>query len=283
MQKRIMKVPNDLNKNTELYKNINKQLGNLAQTYNNIAASIVAGMRERFSEYVQDIQKTFHEKINTELIRKVFLILSEANYAISENTRNVTKLLGEKGWYISLDMPLSSLVKIVSENSESDKDDLDEIMSEYFREHSQSIIDNIALNFPNRGKVIRSAFKAHNNGDYDLSIPVFLAQADGICYEIIGIQLYGRKKGKPKTEKYVEKLSADTFMTALLEPFRTPLPISASKCDRNEINDYLNRHAVLHGEYSDYGIEINSLKSMSLLNYIAQVLLKAKEKQKNVA
>ena len=283
MQRRIMNVPNEISKNNELYKNINKQIRDLAQTYNKIGISIVTGIRERFSEYIQDIQKTFHEKINTELIKKVFLILSEANYAISENTKNVTKILGEKGWYISLNMPLASLVKIVSENLERDKDDLDEIMAKYFREHSQSIIDNITFNFPNREKVIKSAFKAHNNCDYDLSIPVFLAQADGICYEIIGIQLYGRKKGKPKTEKYVETLSADSFMTALLEPFLTPLPISASKCDRNEMDDYLNRHAILHGEDSDYGIEINSLKAMSLLNYIAQVLSKAKEKQQVIA
>jgi len=185
MQKRLRAMANGLGKNTESFKKFNEQVEHLAQTYNNIVTSIITGMRERFSEYVQEIQKTFSEKINSELIKKVFLVLSEANYAISENTRNVTKLLGQKGWYISLDMPFSSLVKVVIENSEGEEDKLDEIMSEYFRQHFQSIINDIASNFPNREKVIRSAFKAHIDGDYDLAIPVFLAQADGICYEII--------------------------------------------------------------------------------------------------
>lgn len=265
-----------------MQKKIREQVDTLAHTYNNIVTSIISGIRDKFAEHVQEIQKTFSKTINSELIKKVFLVLSEANYAISENARIVTKSLALKGWYISLDMPFSSLVKAISENWEEQVDELDEIMSEYFRQHSKNIINHIASNFPNREKVIRSAFKAHINGDYDLAIPVFLAQADGICYEIIGIQLYRRQKGKPITTKYADRFSADAFMNALLEPFRTPLPISASKRERNEVENFFNRHSILHGESCDYGSEINSLKAISLLNYISQVLLRAKEKQQNV-
>ena len=42
--------------------------------------------------------------------------------------------------------------------------------------------------------------------------------------------------------------------------------------ERESLMNVLNRHEVLHGESVDYGTEINSLKAMSLLYYIASVL-----------
>ena len=260
----------------EVLKKFGAQIDNLALTYTQIADSIISGIKDSFARYIEEIQKSFSEKINSDFIEKVFLILSQANQAISDNTRQATILLGEKGWYVSLDMPLSPLVKIGNQLSEGQTVNLDKIMSDYFRSNSENIINAIVENFPDREKIIRSAFTAHRNGDYDLSIPVFLSQADGICYEIIGIQLYSRAKGKPKTIKFVDQFSADSFMNALLEPFRTPLPISASKKDRIDAEEAFNRHAILHGESCDYGSEINSLKAISLLNYISQVLAKAR-------
>ena len=81
-----------------------------------------------------------------------------------------------------------------------------------------------------------------------------------------------RKKGKPKTAIYVDTISADTLKLALLAPLSQPLPISASQYERDESFNELNRHQVMHGEVVNYGTEINSLKSISLLNYVVQVL-----------
>ena len=51
---------------------------------------------------------------------------------------------------------------------------------------------------------------------------------------------------------------------------------SILQCSDNSSNvsltNVLNRHEVLHGESVDYGTEINSLKAISLLYYIASVL-----------
>ena len=65
-------------------------------------------------------------------------------------------------------------------------------------------------------------------------------------------------------------------MSAILEPFKTDvvLPIHANTGQRKSltIEDYLNRHMVLHGEDCDYGSETNSLKAISLINFVASVL-----------
>jgi hypothetical protein len=61
-------------------------------------------------------------------------------------------------------------------------------------------------------------------------------------------------------------------MAALLSPLAQTLPIGASERQRNEEFIGLNRHMVLHGESLNYGNKINSLKAISLINYVAHVL-----------
>ena len=70
----------------------------------------------------------------------------------------------------------------------------------------------------------------------------------------------------------MDSVASDTFRHALLSPLSQPLPISASKHERDESFNELNRHQVMHGESLGYGTEINSLKAISLLNYVTQVL-----------
>jgi hypothetical protein len=136
------------------------------------------------------------------------------------------------------------------------------------------IENRIVSKFPHRAKIINSAFSAHKRGEYELSIPIFFAQTDGICYEVINQHLFMRLRGekKPSTAIYVDSIASDTFRHALLSPLSQPLPISASKNERDESFNELNRHQVMHGESFDYGTEINGLKSISLLNYVAHVL-----------
>jgi len=71
---------------------------------------------------------------------------------------------------------------------------------------------------------------------------------------------------------YVEQIASDTYRAALLEPLAQTLPIGASQNERHDGFSELNRHMVLHGESLDYGTEKNSLKAISLINYVSIVL-----------
>ncbi|MED7789604.1 hypothetical protein [Francisella sp. 19X1-34] len=77
---------------------------------------------------------------------------------------------------------------------------------------------------------------------------------------------------KPRTAKYVEQIAADTYKAALLSPLAESTPIGASEHEREEGFNLLNRHTVLHGEFLDYGNKVNSLKAISLINYVSQAL-----------
>ncbi len=72
---------------------------------------------------------------------------------------------------------------------------------------------------------------------------------------------------------YVKQVApAGTLEAAFLSPFAETLPISASEDERDDRFSGLNRHMILHGESLDYGTRINSLKAISYINYVTQVL-----------
>ena len=74
---------------------------------------------------------------------------------------------------------------------------------------------------------------------------------------------------KPQTAKYVDQIEVETLLAAFLSPLASTLPINASKKQRESDFNQLNRHQVLHGESVGYGTKINSLKAISLINYVA--------------
>lgn len=123
-----------------------------------------------------------------------------------------------------------------------------------------------------RAAILESAFNAHKRKEYALSIPVFLIQADGICYDLINKQLYSTKDKVSVLTGYAKTITADTFRSILLYPLTQPIPISASAKVRAEDFNDLNRHQVIHGEVTNYNTELNSLKTVSLLNYVSYVL-----------
>lgn len=203
-------------------------------------------------------------------------IFSESIRHLPENIQAALLTLGNHGWFFDLEMPMSFLWELENTLNEGEITEAEVALVEYFRENLQSIENRFASKFPHRAKIINSAFNAHKRGEYELSIPVFLAQTDGICYEVINQHLFMRKRGekkpRPSTAIYVDSIASDTFRHALLSPLSQPLPISASQNERDNSFNELNRHLVMHGESLDYGTEINGLKSISLLNYVAQVL-----------
>lgn len=81
-----------------------------------------------------------------------------------------------------------------------------------------------------------------------------------------------KQNRKPRTAIYVEQIAVDTFRAVLLSPLAHSLPIGASEKERGAGFNELNRHMVLHGESLDYGTKTNSLKAISLINYVSHVL-----------
>lgn len=93
---------------------------------------------------------------------------------------------------------------------------------------------------------MHDAFWAHRKERYTLSIPVFLAQADGIAIEAKGVKAFSRKHGSRLMDKVEfskeHRFFSDIWFEVLLEN-DAEIRIKAE----NASPKALNRHAVLHG------------------------------------
>jgi hypothetical protein len=227
-----------------------------------------------FEEVLRPIaaQMAEFKRMIQESFGPLFQRVSKAFADLPPQAQRAVLALANHGWFFDLEMTPADLWQLEKLFSNGDAEQAEEALTEYFECRVGDIQAATIKRFPNRKACLEEAFQAHVNGSYYLSIPVLFAQTDGICKETVGHYLFIRKDKKPSTAIYVEQLADDTLHAAFLAALAFPLPIGASERERGGDFIELNRHMVLHGESTDYGTKINSLKAISLLNYVAKNL-----------
>lgn len=222
----------------------------------------------------------------TELHRQlapVFNQLAEAFEHLPPRQRRALEVLGKDGWYLDPGLDFKRLFEIADLFEAESHDDARVILCEHFDQRAEAIGVEVAARFPARSRAVMAAIAAHRRGEYVLSIPVLLAQADGVCTELIGVQLYSRRDGKPQIAAHLRLKDRTPIMASLLHPLSLTMPVSAGQKERLEAQygDLLNRHSVLHGESTDYDTRINSCRALSLLVYVSWVLEKVAKAAQN--
>jgi len=193
---------------------------------------------------------------------------------LPECTQAALLKLGEYGWYFDLRLSILEIQDLVDALSDGNIEEAESALVEHFENSLHEIEEDISKKFPLREKLIKAAFNAYRRQEYDLAIPVLLAQADGICKEATGKYLFIKERGRtrPEIASYVDQVDEGSYEAALLSPLTKTLPVNASTRERADAFNALNRHQVLHGESLDYGSKINGLKAISLINYVAWIL-----------
>ena len=179
-------------------------------------------------------------------------------------------MMAEIGWYIDPEMPWTAPTKCADALSEGNKNEVVEALIEYYQKRVESIELKLKSSYKQREQVLHDAFNAHREGKYNLSIPVFLAQADGMWWDKYETNLsikIDRNNEFPRIKSHIKEELYSTIGLLL-----KPIPLFKSKSGRDGTFDELNRHQVLHGEVTDYGTEQNSLKMISFLSYLCWVL-----------
>jgi hypothetical protein len=186
--------------------------------------------------------------------------------------------LAQHGWFISLNrtpLDMWSAAENCFLSGQIDKGN--EMMVEHFRELLDAIQKRARIAFPLRGHILEKAFDAHRRKEYELSIPVMLAQIDGIGEDIFGQDVSSTSRHPKKIDtqkKYIEgKLDAGTkkILGGYFFLITSLLPINASSNERKKFSSPFNRHLVLHGIDVDYATEINALKAASWLQYVVSL------------
>jgi hypothetical protein len=185
----------------------------------------------------------------------------------------VTNLV-EYGWYLPwLDRvklrDLKDIIKLYKANSQND---IDNFLCDFFERRLDEIQEEITQRFPLRKDPLTQAFTAHKNKQYCLSTPVFLTQADGIFVDLTSLKKgpYQRDKQVPMTQVWVNSLMLDDFTKAYLDHLNRTSTLILNKTERltQPINKGINRHTILHGESTNYGDRVNSLKALSFLYFV---------------
>jgi len=186
-----------------------------------------------------------------------------------------TALLASRGWYISSELGFPDMLRLGNLVDEQSFDQVDEELADFFTPQLRQIEADLCAQYPHRKHILATAFAAHDRKDYAASVPLFLIQADGICYEMLGVQLYRKKRGLPATAAAVDIHGLSPLTAAVLEPLRILVPLAQDTTQIDDLDVALNRHAILHGLATQYGSELNSLKLISLLAYLHFVHLNA--------
>ena len=181
--------------------------------------------------------------------------------------KTALRLLAEEGWFFNPEIPVSILHEIEPRIREN-PDKVWNWFDDFFRNHLDSIERRLAKSYPKRARFFGGAFSAHRQGEYSLSIPVFLSQADGVFSEIFpkkSLFMSGKRESAISTHA---SQTGEGWIGVFMYPLSIMLPLWMPESRRGEFFSGLNRHQVLHGESVDYDTERNSLKSISLLGYL---------------
>jgi hypothetical protein len=261
---------NSLNTNSNQFQKITHQFSELSKHYNSYKPYPLGSILNNIPNpsHLNNLSHYFRY-LNNPLIQQ----LKQINISLSENILHCIDILLKEGWYIDEDMPIQDLRKIARTFEKGDIKLAEKTLLEYLKNNIKKIREDITSTFKDRKIPIEQALDAHCNGLYCLSIPVFLAQVDGISKEITGYGFFDKKNGEPKTKQiYDNCLDSQVIKKAYLSPLAKVTSYNISEKERCDNFLGLNRHMVLHGESFDYGTEVNSYKSLSLLLYLTKIV-----------
>ena len=179
--------------------------------------------------------------------------------------------LAEHGWFLDPEMPFTTPAVLAEAIEVEDVGAVTTWLADHFRQRVDDIATTLTEKFPSRARILSEAFDAHREGKYNLSIPVLLAQSDGMCKDTWAFFLF---PGGERKELVAAIIGHDdnAFRANLAGLLGQPVPLWRTRKEREPDFVELNRHQVLHGESVNYGTEINSLKAISFLGYLSFIL-----------
>ena len=207
----------------------------------------------------------------------------------AENTDNTILLVKvrmiETGWINVIEIEEDIVWEVISSLSEYENGIDDTIFNDIVNKHMSEMYTQENINsllhgwesqnwLKKRRRILKSAIDAHLRGEYFLAVPVFLAQLEGIIRDVVPhdhekthlTNSRIREYLKPIHEKYEEIELAEIFDEYMRDN------IHVNFVTGQPLKSELGRNAILHGADTEYGIVTNSLKTISLFDYVQKSL-----------
>lgn len=182
---------------------------------------------------------------------------------------------GECGWIASEDSSVDAMEKALQIKEELDLEAAEQFLEDHHNERLEFFLRRfwVLPQIKARYQLISLALEDHKAGRYHASVPVILAQIDGITFDLVSKSFYETGKKKTKHLQAKETIVGDptglAHLAALLSQGR-----SATTANPTELP---YRHGVLHGRDLGYANRRNSTKAFSALLALRPWILKAQE------
>ena len=189
-------------------------------------------------------------------------------------------LLAEYGWYLDFETEFTLSIHLGNKIKNKDSKGVDEYLTAYYEDNFDKIIARLSKEHPDRAEILKQISAAHSMGHYFVSIPSIFTQIDGVCHDFTTKKFFIKIK-KPGKNQYLPEIAneitnvSNTVLEAFLSPIYNQTPIIAHESLRASFPVTLNRHSIIHGVDKEYGTKLNSLKCISLLTYISDVLTRS--------
>ena len=216
--------------------------------------------------------------------------LKDVHQAISQYLNNHLQLskgihlLPAEGWYFSMEFIDALKIANLDEYLQKNPIGFEKDVVDTFNTQMPAIENKLTQAFPKRVNLIRNIFGLHASENYEAAILMALAQADGMCKDVFWVK---GKNGKSVRVGFFDMTRSKSEIRAqkLSQSFENVPPTSIfnvlcnqlARMDRNSslvlegntvrLSD-LNRHSIMHGETTDYGTKVNSIKAILLLDFI---------------
>ena len=232
-----------------------------------IASKIAQALREpflridkqwiEFAEILGDLKQRQNKGLQA--------ILASIPQSLSANQHQAIARLAEHGWFMDPEMTVNLPGDLADALEGQDHVEALTFLESFFERRTSAVEESLTKNYPDRKHILGEAFEAHRLEKYNLSVPVFLTQADGI----FGSQLFAKRTSTAKNHRY----ASDRFFQAFFKLFEERIPLweSGKNVQGNPV-DCLNRHQVLHGESTQFGTPRFSLQCISLLSFLNWLL-----------
>lgn len=199
------------------------------------------------------------------------LLAGEAVSKLPAQFQQTVVGLANEGWFLDPELAWHDLVESYKAIAAGDVAAAESIMVRHFESRLDGIEAKLSAVLPHRASKFKAAFSAHRRGEYDLSILAFMAQADGACAELRGGHFFlrDRKTGKSLAGSSWGMDDGPPMARIARRALYDELPIREQIWRREQSGSHaLNRHAVMHGVSLDHDTMENSLRALSLLNYV---------------
>lgn len=204
-----------------------------------------------------------------------------------EETKLFCVMLSDEGWYFDYDFAIGTLSDLYIHQIKTRDNLLDLFMINHYEKKQDEIIEFFKKNHKTRFSIIEKAFIAHKKKQYELSIPVFLTQIEGLFYDLTSKNIYSKRKRENTPAVWINSKESknfkDTITITLLESLKWNENISANFIEAGDYPNVLNRNRILHGRDLDYPSELNSYKAISLLWFVGLVVFDLERDSNNIS